>query len=104
MRHELHDERLNEIYLPEECPEEPRYEETALVCPACLEFSRRGYPLSQFREARLWVDQHGAYRCPVCEETYADAAEVATRAVDNLKDALDDQAFLRGELAKERAA
>lgn len=97
-RYEIHDERLNETYIPEDAlsDEEEVFTETAMTCPVCLEFERRDYPLSKFREGRIIANQRGELHCAECGESFVNVQEFATRAIDNLRDALDNQAWERG--------
>lgn len=75
-------------------PECGRYVETNVICPNCLEFKGRGYPVSEFRFANLLsaTDASGKafFACPVCDESYFGLGEVMEHAIGNLKDALDD--------------
>lgn len=109
MSHAIHDDRHNETYYPidetqvgcdgnctsctpRDCPQ---WRDSAFVCPACLEFKERAYPLSKFTEHKLMVREDGRFLCVECDEKYKDTADLATRTLDTLKDALNDAAWDR---------
>lgn len=73
--------------VPDNCD---RWRESQLVCPACLEFGQRGHPASTFRETQLLENEAGEYLCFDCGERYEDSVDLASRAIDSLKDALDN--------------
>ena len=68
-----------------------RWEKSPFVCPVCLEFAGREQPVPFFHESALIVRNDGLHLCPDCGETYRDTANLALRAIENLKDALDDR-------------
>ena len=81
----------------------PLWKPSALPCPACLEFERRRWPVSLFRESRLLavLDKDGQFarnaprsrpllHCPRCEEEYADLPALLEMCLNRLRDALDD--------------
>lgn len=76
---------------PPDCPE---WKETTLVCPACIEFKTR-QPRRAFAEHAL-LGREGKLYCPECHETYDSELAVALAAINSLRDALDDAAYLDG--------
>ncbi len=76
-----------------------RWKTSDYACPACLEFAERAYPRPRFAEAALLLRDDGPFLCPDCGETYTDLEDLALRALENLKDALDDQNWLAEQLA-----
>lgn len=81
----------------------PQWEQSGAVCPDCLEFLRRRWPTSLFREARLLMNAiDGRYRCPACEAEYAGLEAVLESAANRLRDLLDDLDCTEGQLAELR--
>ena len=83
----------------------PQWKQSSAVCPDCLEFLRRRWPTSLFREARLLMNAiDGRYRCPACEAEYASLEAVLESATNRLRDLLDDLDCTEGQLAELRQA
>lgn len=81
----------------------PQWRQSAAVCPDCLEFQRRRWPVSLFREARLLANAvDGRYRCPACEAGYESLEAVLESATNRLRDLLDDLDCTEGQLAELR--
>lgn len=81
----------------------PQWRQSTAVCPDCLEFQRRRWPVSQFREARLMVNLvNGRHRCPACEAGYASLEQVLECATNRLRDLLDDLDCTEGQLMELR--
>ena len=77
----------------------PHWQPSAEVCPDCLEFKRRRWPVSLFRESFLLLNAlNGRYRCPACEAEYASLEAVLQAATNRLRDLLDDMDCTEGQL------
>ena len=103
----------------------PLWQPSELICPACLEFSRRRYPNSEFRESRLLARSGNGgksataaqatvtaqplrgiplllsfrFYCPACDEEYADWLALFQAADSRLRDTLDDRDFMETGIA-----
>ena len=80
----------------------PLWIQTDFVCPVCIEFDKREDGKSSFSSRELKT-KNGEFFCPECRAEFKSMADLQRRTMANLKDALDDQNFLKAELERETA-